>query len=293
MTAGASGFLGSKLRAQLTAGGHQVVQLVRRTPTSADQVQWWPDQGIVDVDTLRAADAVINLSGAGVQDKRWSDEYKKLLRTSRVAPSRTLARAIAELPDGDRPDLLNGSAVGFYGDRGDEVLTEESPPGEGFLCDVAIAWEAATAAAEDAGARVVRLRTGLPLHRDGGLLKGLLLPFRLGIGGKLAGGRMWMPIISMTDWLRAVTFLLERKDIRGPVNVSGPEPVRNAELTNVLGRVLHRPTIAPVPGFAIRALFGEVAQDLLASGRQRPRVLLDNGFTFVHPDVEAAVRAGL
>jgi len=145
----------------------------------------------------------------------------------------------------------------------------------------------------DAGARVVRLRTGLPLHRDGGLLKGLLLPFRLGIGGKLAGGRMWMPIISMTDWLRAVTFLLERKDIRGPVNVSGPEPVRNAELTTVLGRVLHRPTIAPVPGFAIRALFGEVAQDLLASGRQRPRVLLDNGFTFVHPDVEAAVRAGL
>jgi uncharacterized protein (TIGR01777 family) len=270
-----------------------VVQLVRRPPTAPDQVRWSPDEGTVDADVLRRADAVINLAGAGVQDKRWNDAYKKLLRTSRVHPTRTLAQAIAALPASERPALLNGSAVGYYGDRGDETLDEHSSAGDGFLPELARSWEAATAPAEDAGVRVVKLRTGLPLDKDGGLLKALLLPFRFGLGGKLAGGRMWMPLMSMPDWLAAMSFLLERPDITGPVNVMGPNPVRNSELTTVLGRLLHRPTIAPVPGFAIRVLYGGVADDLLASDRAVPKVLLDAGFTFQHPDIESALRAAL
>jgi uncharacterized protein (TIGR01777 family) len=280
-------------RAHLTAQGHDVVQLVRREPSTPDQARWWPEQGIVDTDALLAADAVINLAGAGVQDKRWNEAYKKVLRSSRVEPTRTLARAIAELPDGRRPALINQSGVNFYGDRGDEILDEDSAPGEGFLPDLAIAWEAATAMAEDAGARVVKMRTGLPLDKGGGMLKEMLLPFRLGVGGKISGGRMWMTVMSMADWLGVVSFLLERDDIAGPVNVVGPRPVRNAELTAALGRALHRPTIAPIPGFAVRLLYGEVADDFLTSHRAVPKVLLAAGYPFRHPDLDSALRAAL
>jgi uncharacterized protein (TIGR01777 family) len=289
--AGASGFLGSRLRAYLAAAGHEIVQLVRREPATNAQVRWYPDRGDVDRMVLRAADVVVNLAGAGVADRRWTPAYKTLLRTSRVEPTRTLARALAELPAAEAPTLLNASAVGFYGDRGDEVLDEDSPPGEGFLSELCIAWESATTPASDAGVRVVNLRTGLPLDTDGGVLKPLLLPFRLGIGGKLAGGRMWMPLISMRDWLAAVEFLMGRADIAGPVNVAGPEPVRNAELTTVLGRLLHRPTLAPVPAFALRTLLGEVSQDILSSDRAVPRVLLGAGFTFRDTDLTSALHA--
>jgi uncharacterized protein len=291
VAAGASGFLGSRLRAHLAAGGHDVVQLVRHAPTAKDQVRWDPEHGSIDLEALRGADVVVNLAGAGVADRRWTPAYKNVLRTSRIGPTRTLANTLAELPAGPAPALLNASAVGFYGDRGDEILDENSAPGAGFLSDLCIAWEAATAPASDAGVRVVNLRTGLPLDSDGGLLKSLLLPFRLGIGGKLAGGRMWMPLISMRDWLAAVEFLMHRDDIAGPVNVMGPEPVRNAELTTVLGRLLHRPTLAPVPALALRTLLGEVSQDILASDRAVPKVLLGAGFTFRDPELTAALQA--
>jgi uncharacterized protein (TIGR01777 family) len=291
--AGSSGFLGTRLRTHLAAEGHDVVRLVRREPTAPDQVRWWPEQGVVDTDLLLSADAVVNLSGAGVQDKRWNEAYKQVLRASRIEPTRTLARAIAELPDERQPALISQSGVNFYGDRGDEILNEDSLPGEGFLSELAIAWEASTAKAEDAGARVVKLRTGVPLDKSGGLLRAMLLPFRLGVGGKLAGGHTWMTPMSMLDWLGVVTFLLERDDIAGPVNVVGPRPVRNAELTAALGRALHRPTIAPIPGFAIRALYGGVADDFLTSHRAVPRVLTEAGYQFQHPDVDAMLRAAL
>jgi uncharacterized protein (TIGR01777 family) len=291
--AGSSGFLGTALRAHLSGAGHSVITLVRRAPSGPSERRWAPDQGTVDTGLLAAADAVINLCGAGVQDKRWDDAYKRVLRTSRIEPTRTLATAIAGLPAADRPTLLSASAIGYYGDRGDEVLDENSAPGDGFLSDLCIAWEGANAAAREAGARVVTLRTGLPLDRQGGLLKALLLPFRLGIGGKLAGGRAYLPVISLADWLSGVSFLLERADITGPVNLMGPHPVRNAELTSVLGRLLHRPTLAPIPGLAIRILYGEVADDLLASDRGIPAVLTKAGFTFAHPDVESQLRAAL
>jgi uncharacterized protein (TIGR01777 family) len=291
--AGSSGFLGTRLRARLAASGREVVQLVRRPPTGPDQFQWWPDRGQVPADAIDGADIVINLAGAGVEDKRWDDAYRELLRTSRVETTATLARAIAAAPEERRPALLNASAVGFYGHSGDTEVDEDSPPGDSFLAGVCRAWEDATAAAEQAGARVVRMRIGLPLDGDGGLLKPFLLPFRLGVGGPIGSGRQWMPWISMRDWLAAVEFLIQHPEVTGPVNLVGPDPVRNREFAKVLGRVLHRPSIAPVPSLALKAILGGFAEEALASQRVVPTVLVRHGFTFQDSTVEAGLRATL
>ena len=206
----------------------------------------------------------------------------------------TLAITIAGLPATDRPAvLLNSSAVGWYGNTGDRTVTEEAPAGEGFLADVCRVWEAATRPAEDAGVRVVRLRTGLPLHRDGGLLKPQLLPFRLGVGGKLGNGRQWLPWISMRDWLDAAKFLLARDGIAGAVNVVGPAPVTNAEFTKELARQLHRPAIMPIPAVALKVALGGFAQEALTSARVLPAVLDKAGFPWAHPDLAGALRAAL
>ncbi|RKR87330.1 hypothetical protein BDK92_1605 [Micromonospora pisi] len=294
LAAGASGFLGSRLVDRLRAEGHEVVQLVRRPAAHASQVQWDPAAGQLDPSVLASTDAVVNLAGAGVGDRRWNDRYRELLRTSRVDTTRTLAESIAALPAADRPGvLLNASAIGWYGDTGDRVVTEESPAGEGFLADMCRVWEAATGPAENAGVRVVRLRTGYVLHRDAGFLKPQLLPFRLGIGGPLAGGRQWMPWISLADWLAAVELLLARDDVAGSVNVVGPEPVTNAEFTRELGAALHRPAVLPVPSFALRILLGGLAVEALTSARVRPGVLPRTGFTYQHPDLRSALHAAL
>ncbi|ASW56113.1 TIGR01777 family oxidoreductase [Plantactinospora sp. KBS50] len=294
LAAGMSGFLGTRLADVLRERGDEVVRLVRRPPRGASEIQWSPSAGELDPTALAGVDAVINLAGAGVGDKRWTDEHKRAIRASRVDSTATLARTIAGLAPADRPGaLLNASAVGWYGDTGDTPVTEDAPAGDAFLADVCRVWEAATRPAEDAGVRVVRLRTGLPLDRAGGLLKPQLLPFRLGAGGRLGSGRQWMPWISLTDWLSAVAFLLDRSDLAGPVNVVGPAPVRNAEFTRELAARLHRPAVLVVPGLGLRVLLGEFAGEALRSQRVLPGVLQRAGFEFAHPDLPSALRSAL
>ncbi|MBM7490058.1 uncharacterized protein (TIGR01777 family) [Micromonospora luteifusca] len=294
LLAGASGFLGTRLADRLVADGHQITRLVRRAPRVPQELRWDPAAGQLDPAAVAGSDVVVNLAGAGVGDKRWNDDYRRLIRTSRVDSTTTLATTIAGLPAADRPKtLLNSSAVGWYGNTGDRVVEEDSPAGEGFLADVCRVWEAATRPAEDAGVRVVRLRTGLPLHRDGGLLKPQLLPFRLGIAGRLGSGRQWLPWISMADWLDATLFLLDHDDIAGPVNVVGPNPVTNAEFTREFARQLHRPAIIPIPALALKVALGGFAHEALTSTRVVPTVLTRAGYPFRHPTLPEALHAAL
>ena len=288
--AGASGFLGSRLRESLA--GHEVVRLIRRAPSTVDEVRW--DAEKLDPKVLAGADVVVNTAGSGVEDKRWNAAYRRVLVDSRVHPTRALATAIAALPVAERPRLLvNASAVGFYGDTGDTAVDESSPGGTGYFPDLCRAWEAASAPAVDAGVRVVLLRTGLVLAGGQGLLRPLALVTRLFAGGPLAGGRQFMPWISIADWVGAVRFLIDHDDLSGPVNVVGPDPVRNKDFTRALGRALHRPTPWPIPRFALRIVLGEFADEAVASQRVLPGVLTRAGFTFHHSDVDTALRAAL
>ncbi len=301
LMAGSSGFLGRRLRDRLRADGCEVVRLVRRGAQAPDEVEWRPDAGLLNPTVVATADAVINLAGTPLATqigplrlpvRRWSDEYRREFRTSRVDSTGTLARAIAAAER--KPSVfLAASGVGWYGDTGDTEVDEEAPAGDGFLADTCRVWEAASLPAEEAGVRVVRLRTGFPLHRDGGLLGPQLLPFRLGVGGRLGSGRQWMPWMSMADWLDAVVFLLRRDDLAGPVNLVGPQPVTNAEFTRVLSRELRRPAMFPIPGVLARALMGEIGRDSLTSKRVVPGVLTRAGFPFSHPDLPSAMRAAL
>jgi uncharacterized protein len=294
LLAGASGFLGTRLAERLRGQGHELTRLVRRPARSADEASWQPSAGELDPTLVAGSEVVINLAGAGIGDKRWTAGYKRLLRASRVDSTGTIARAIANLPAGDRPQtLLQGSAVGWYGDTGDREVTEETPAGTGFLADMCRVWEAAARPAEDAGTRVVLLRSGLPLDEHGGLLKPQMLPFRAGVGGKLGDGRQWVPWIALADWLSAADFLLGHGEIAGPVNIVGPAPVTNATFTEAFGRVLHRPTIMPIPGFALKAAIGGFAGEALRSQRVLPGVLSRAGFSWAYPDVESALRAAL
>jgi uncharacterized protein (TIGR01777 family) len=290
--AGSSGFLGRNLRARLTREGHEIVRLVREAPTGPDQREWHPERGELDPEVLADADVVINLAGAGVGDKRWNARYRQVLVDSRVQPTETLARTIAALEPARRPAvLLNGSAIGFYGDTGDTPVDENAPPGNDFFGGMCLQWEAAAEPARAAGVRVVHLRSGLVLHRRGGLLAPMLLPFYFGIGGPLAGGQWWMPCISLDDWRSAVVFLME-SDIAGPVNVVGPEPVRNADFARAMGRQLRRPAVAPVPKFALRILLGEFADGgAVMSARVLPGVLSRSGFAWAQPTLEDMLRA--
>ena len=291
--AGASGFLGGHLRRRLARDGHDLVQLVRRPPAHDGQRQWWPDQRRLDPATMDGADAVVNLAGFGVEDKRWDDQGRAVLVSSRVEPTATLAAAIVDLPASARPGVLvNASAVGYYGDAGDRELDEESPPGSGFFAELCQKWESATGPATRAGVRVVRLRTGLVLDRGGGLLKPMLLAFRLFAGGNLSSGRQWMPWISLRDWTSAVAFLLE-STVDGPVNVVGPDPVRNADFTRALGRAVHRPALLPVPKIALRIVLGQFADEAVASQRVLPAVLNRAGFSFADTDIDSALRSAL
>jgi uncharacterized protein len=289
--AGSSGFLGSRLVGKLRADGHEVVRLVRRPPRDPSEARWDPAGRVLDPTVLSTVDAAVNLAGVNVAG-RWTGAYRRRIRDSRVDSTATLAHALAAAEP--RPGvLLNASAIGYYGDTGDRPVDEQSPPGEGFLADVCRAWEAATAPAEDAGVRVVHLRTGLPLDPGGGLLKPMLLPFRLGLGGPLGNGRQYWPWISMPDWLGAVRFLLDRADLAGPVNLTAPQPVTNAEFTRALGGVLHRPAVLPVPAPALRLALGGFASEALGSRRVLPAVLNRSGYAFQHRDVTAALTSAL
>lgn len=292
--AGASGFLGTRLADRLRAGGHDITRLVRRPATEPGEISWEPSQGRLDPAAVGAADAVINLAGAGIGDRRWTPRYKSLVRSSRVDSTGTIARAIRQLPEAERPrTLLQASAVGWYGDTGDREATEDDPAGRTFLADVCRVWEAAARPAEDAGTRVVLMRTGLVLDPGAGLLKPLLLPFKLGGGARIDAGRQWMPWIALPDWIDAAEFLLAHDEVSGPVNLVGPNPVTNAEFTKALGRAVHRPAVLVVPSLAIRLAVGEFGGEIRNSQRVLPAVLERAGFRFAHADIDSALRDAL
>ena len=291
---GASGLVGSRLVSALEARGRRVSRLVRSEPVGGrDEILFEPTTGRIDASKLRGVDAVVHLAGENVAAGRWTASRKRRIRESRVLGTRLIAEALAGL---ERPPraLVNASAIGFYGDRGGEILEETSEPGQGFLAETCQAWESATAAAETAGVRVVRLRIGVVLSSAGGALAKMAPIFRAGLGGKTGSGKQWMSWISIDDLVEAILFAVSRDDLGGPINAVGPQPETNAEFTRVLARVLGRPAIAPVPAFAVRTIFGEMGRELLLSStRVLPRRLEQAGFGFRHRTLEEALRAVL
>jgi uncharacterized protein (TIGR01777 family) len=278
---GSHGFIGSALVSSLERDGEEVVRVSRDV------------SGALDADALFGADAVVHLAGEGVASKRWTPEQKRKVLESRTIGTTLVAETIAKMERKPRV-LLSASAVGYYGSRGDEVLTEASAAGSDFLAEVCTQWEASTAAAERAGVRVAHLRSGIVVGKSGGAIAKTLTLFKLGLGGRLGSGRQWWSWISLTDQIGAIRFLLEN-DVAGAVNLTGPEPVTNAEFTKSVGRALHRPTFLPVPSFGPALLLGREAADAVAGASQRalPRVLLDAGYQFVHPTADDATRAEL
>jgi uncharacterized protein (TIGR01777 family) len=287
---GASGLIGSALVPHLRARGDEVVRLVRRTATAPDEVSWDPTLGTVDLDALAGTDAVVHLAGAGVGDHRWTDAYKKKILDSRVDGTHTIVRAMTEL-DPTPQALVAGSAIGWYGDTGDRAVDESDPAGSGFLADVVRAWEAAASPASDAGIRVTHARTGLVVAKEGGAWARLFPIFRFGLGGKLGSGRQYWSWISLRDEVAALTFLIDNQAMTGPVNLTGPHPATNAEVTAAMGRVLGRPTLFPVPAFALKTALGEFSTEILSSARVLPTVLESAGFVWQDPTVESAIRA--
>ena len=285
---GSSGLIGTALVEALRADGHDVLRLVRRAPRGPDEVQWDPEQPLSPA-KLEGVEAAVNLSGAGVGDKRWTESYKRTLVDSRVNPTHTLATALAAL-DPKPKVLLQGSAIGYYGDHGDTPVDETTGPADDFLARLTVRWEAAAAPAEAAGIRVAYLRTGLVVSSNGGAWGRMFPIFRFGLGGKLGNGRQYWSFISLSDHVRAMKFLLT-SDISGPVNLTGPDPVTNAEVTKTMGKVLHRPTLLPAPAFGLKLVLGEFSTETLRSQRILPNVLLKAGFDFEHPTIEAAIRA--
>ena len=287
---GSSGLIGTALVRQLRADGHRVVGLVRRAP-KVDEIQWDPAAGQLRGGDLEGVDAVVHLAGAGIADHRWTASYKQEILRSRVDSTLLLARTLASL-DRPPPVWLSGSAIGIYGARGDEELDETSQAGTGFLAEVCEAWEQSTEPAAASGIRVAHLRTGIVLTARGGALAKQLPLFKLGLGGKLGSGHQWQSWISLDDEVRAIAHLLAA-DVHGPVNLAAPNPVTNAEFTDVLARVLHRPHLPAIPSFGPKLLLGaELADHLLFTGqRVRPRALSVSGFSFSHPELEPALRA--
>jgi uncharacterized protein (TIGR01777 family) len=292
---GSSGLVGSWLVPDLVAAGHQVVRLVRTEgagqPGTSSAV-WSPGRGELDAHILSGADAVINLNGRSIAEGRWSARVKEELRSSRLRSTETLTRAIAA--SSSPPTLLiNASAVGYYGDRGDEVLDESSPPGTGFLADLTRDWEQAALAAQSDRTRVVLLRLGMVIGR-GGALEKMLLPFKLGLGGRIGSGDQWWPWIAMEDVIGVVRFALDRPEVAGPLNLASPEELRCREFTDRLGDVLNRPTVLPLPAAAARLALGEMADALLlASTRARPAALQQHGYEFRVPDLAGAIRQAI
>jgi uncharacterized protein (TIGR01777 family) len=289
---GASGLIGRALAADLAGRGHDVVRLVRRPPRGPDEVAWDPAEGRLDPADLAGCQAVVHLAGAGVGDKRWTAARKRVLYDSRVRGTATVAAAVAAM-EAPPEVLLCGTAIGCYGDTGERWVDEDSPAGTGFLAELVRDWEAAAAPAEAAGVRTVFARTGLVVAREGGAWGRLFPIFRAGLGGRLGDGRQFWSFISLHDELAALRHILATPELAGPVNLTAPEPVTNREVTAAMGRVLHRPTLAAVPAPVLRAVVGEFAGDVLGSQRVRPKRLLESGFTFRHPGIEAAIRAAV
>ena len=291
LVSGSHGLLGSALVPALAGKGHRVVRLVRGLAVAArSEISWDPEGRRLDPALLSDFDAVIHLAGEGIAARRWSETQKARIRESRAKGTLLLSETLAGLPSPPRT-LVSASATGYYGDRGEALLVEESAPGQGYLPEVCQAWEAATEPAARKGIRVICLRFGVILSPAGGALAKMLLPFRMGAGGILGSGRQYMSWISLDDAVGAVRHALETSPLRGPVNGVAPRPVTNAEFTKTLGRVLGRPTILPMPAFAARLVFGELADALLlASTRVEPKRLLVSNYPFLHPELEVALR---
>ena len=287
---GASGLIGTALAQHLTTQGHRVVRFTRRTSSGSDSIAWNPKTGSIEADKLRGVDAVVHLAGAGIGDKRWTTDYKREILESRTKSTALLASTLADLSDGPKI-LLSGSAIGIYGESESATFTEESPAGSGFLADVCVQWEAASAPAEKAGVRVAHLRTGIVLSPKGGALKKLLPLFKLGAGGRMGSGRQWQSWISIDDEIAAIEHLLT-SSVTGAINLTAPKPVTQAEFTKTLAKVLKRPSFVPVPSFGPKLLLGsELADALLFTGQKvLPTVLERDGFRFAHADLESALR---
>lgn len=295
---GSTGLIGSALVRSLLVDEHEVIRLVRPGAQTGQRddgtigVEWNPAERQIDAAALEGLDGVVHLAGAGVGDKRWTTSYKNQIMESRRLGTSTLARALASL---DQPPsvLVSASAVGYYGQTGDQPVTEDAPAGTDFLADVCRVWESSADPARDAGIRVVHPRTGLVFDRRGGAAAKLLPLFRLGLGGRLGNGRQWWSLISLADEVGAIRFLLDNDEVSGPVNLTGPSPATNAELAQELARQLRRPAIVPVPSSALRVALGEMAVEVIGSQRVLPSVLEKAGYRFSHPELPDIVHAGL
>jgi len=289
---GASGLLGTALADSLRADGHRVVRFVRGGLTGEDQIGWDPDAGRIDAPALEGIDAVVHLAGESIGARKWSPEQKRRIRESRTKGTAVLAAAVASREQ--KPSVfVSASAIGYYGSRGDEILTEDSAPGDDFLAQTCRDWEAETRPAADQGVRTVILRTGVVLAKHGGALKSMLLPFRLGLGGKQGSGKQWMSWIALDDEVSAIRAAIDDDRLHGPVDVTAPNPVTNADFAHALGRALHRPTVLPTPLFPLRMRFGRELVDtlLLASQRVMPTRLEAIGFPFRYPVLAPALEA--
>lgn len=291
LISGSHGLIGSALISLLTSDGHEVIRLVRNKPTpGAHEVEWHPNKGFIDSPQLEGLDAVVHLAGEGIASGRWTAEKKRAILESRVNGTSLLANSLAKL---SRPPavFVSASGIGYYGNRGDELLNETSTLGNDFLAHVCMEWEKATTPAAEQGIRTVFARFGIILDANGGALAKMLTPFRMGIGGRVGSGKQWMSWMALDDVVSAIRFLLRDDSVNGPVNFVTPFPVTNAEFTKTLGRVLSRPTLFPIPAFAVRLAFGELADAALLSGqRVEPAVLQSRGFAFGLPRLEFALR---
>ena len=289
LVSGSHGLVGKALITSLIADRHEIVRLVRTKPAAAGEIEWDLNKGTIDVAALEGLDAVVHLAGESIASGRWTDEKKRAIQDSRVLGTVLLSDALARL---SRPPsvFLSASAIGYYGDRGDELLTEKSAAGTDFLANVCRAWESATGRAADKGIRTVHMRFGIILDAKEGALAKMLTPFRMGIGGRIGEGKQWMSWIAIEDVVNGLKFLIEDKSASGPVKFVAPNPATNAEFTKALGRVLSKPTFIPVPEFGVRLAFGEMADALLLSSqRVKPGVLMERGFQFRWPTLDSAL----
>lgn len=290
LISGASGLVGTALIPTLLAKGHQIYKLVRRAPRGIDEIEWDAETGIGDEEQLENFDAVIHLAGDNVASENWSEEKKRRIRDSRVKGTRVLVDALKRRVNPPK-HFISASAVGFYGNRGAELLNEESAAGAGFLAEICKEWESEALKAENFGARVVLLRTGVVLSKDGGALHKMLTPFKFAVGGVVGSGKQYMSWIALDDEIKIIHFALDNPEIKGAINLTAPNPVTNEEFTHALGKVLNRPTILPIPEFGIKLLFGEMGETLLLEGaRVYPQKLLDAEYKFQYTDLETALR---
>ena len=288
---GASGLIGKALQKSFTEKGYEMLLASRGGPKKTNEIQWSVEEGFQEKDLPRieGLDAVIHLAGEGIAGLRWTDEKKKAIRDSRVIGTHNLVNILSEL--NEKPKVfISGSAMGFYGDRGDDIVTETSKPGDTFLSEVCKEWEMESRRAEDLGIRTVLLRTSIVLSKDGGALATMLTPFRFGVGGVVGSGKQWMSWVSLDDVVAIINYALENEKLRGAVNVASPNPVTNEEFTKTLGEVLYRPTFLPLPEFAVNLVFGEMGDALLIdSTRVEPRRLKEAGYEFKYTDLKSAL----